>query len=266
MASGGRTVVARVAEAGGRLLVWRSLPGTFTIPAVAYDGSAGGLSADGRTLALIEPRQSFPRAQTRFLILGRGLAVRWPVTLRGDFSFDAISPHGRMMFLIQYLSPTDPTSYAVRAYDVQAGRLAQRPVVDPTEPDEKMGGTPVSRANGLGGRWAYTLYSRPGEAPFLHALDTAGRTARCIDLDALTGKDASYMRLRLDPGGGTVRVIDRGRPLLTMDTRTFAVAAAAAPAKPGGGGSSFPWLPAAAGMLAVATAALIGVVVLRRRA
>src|SRR3954451_19407450 len=72
MASGGRTVVARVAQAGGRGLVWRSFPGTFTIPAVAYDGSAGGLSADGKTLALIEPRQSFPRAETRFMILHRG--------------------------------------------------------------------------------------------------------------------------------------------------------------------------------------------------
>jgi hypothetical protein len=65
MASGGSTVVARVEQKGGQVLSWRSFPGTFTIPAVAYDGSAGGLSADGKTLALIEPRQSFPRAQTR---------------------------------------------------------------------------------------------------------------------------------------------------------------------------------------------------------
>src|SRR3954453_17073332 len=59
------TVVARVSVSGGRVLGSSLLPGTLTIPAVAYDGSASGLSGDGKTLVLIEPRQSFPRARTR---------------------------------------------------------------------------------------------------------------------------------------------------------------------------------------------------------
>ena len=96
-----------------------------------------------------------------------------------------------------------------------------------------MGGSPVSRANGPGGRWAYTLYAAPGATPFVHALDTAKRTARCIDLDELAGQDASSMRLRLEPGGRAVRVLDRGRPLLALDTRTFALREATA-AKGGG--------------------------------
>jgi len=264
--AGKETVVARIDTADGQVAASRVLPKTLTIPAVAYDGSASGLSGDGSTLVLIQPRTSFPRKRTGLAVVQtNGLfPMRW-IDLRGDFSFDAVSPRGGLVYLIQYLSPSDPTSYAVRAYDVQAGRLVKRPVVDPTEPDEKMGGTPVSRANGLGGRWAYTLYSRPGKAPFLHALDTAKRTARCVDLDELAGKDASLMRLRLDPDGSAVRVVDRGRPLLTMDTRTFAVADALA-AKPSGGGNSFPWLPAAAGVLALAAAAVVGVVLLRRRA
>src|SRR2546428_937782 len=64
-----RTIVGRVAQHRGQILAWRSLRGTFTIPAVAYDGSAGGLSADGTTLVLIEPRISFPRATTKLLVL-----------------------------------------------------------------------------------------------------------------------------------------------------------------------------------------------------
>ena len=68
--AGSRTIVERVAQDGGQVLAWRSLPGTFTIPAVAYDGSAGGLSADGTTLVLIEPRTSVPRTTTRLLVLG----------------------------------------------------------------------------------------------------------------------------------------------------------------------------------------------------
>lgn len=49
--AGARTVVARVAQDGGRVLASRSLAGNFTIPAVAYDGTA----RDPRG----EPRRSF---------------------------------------------------------------------------------------------------------------------------------------------------------------------------------------------------------------
>jgi hypothetical protein len=196
MASGGRTVVARVAQTGGRVLMWRSFPGTFTIPAVAYDGSAGGLSADGKTLALIEPRQSFPRAQTRFLILGRGLAPRRSVSLKGDFSFDAISPHGDWLYLIHYTSPQDPTRYLVQGYDLRRWRLSPAPIVDPTAPGEKMRGNPLTRAMSADGRWAYTLYDGGGGTPFVHALDTVARSAHCIDLDSLSANsDLSKLRL-----------------------------------------------------------------------
>ena len=44
----GRTIVARTATRGGRVLRHVSIAGNFTIPAVAYDGSASGLSADGQ--------------------------------------------------------------------------------------------------------------------------------------------------------------------------------------------------------------------------
>ena len=57
------TIVQRIARNGGRVLAWQKILGTFTIPAVAYDSSASGLSADGSTLVLIQPRSSFPRAQ-----------------------------------------------------------------------------------------------------------------------------------------------------------------------------------------------------------
>jgi hypothetical protein len=222
--AGSGTVVARVGTADGRIVASRMLPGALTIPAVAYDSSASGLSGDGRRLVLIQPRVTFPRKRTGLAVLDtRSLvAGRW-IDLCGDFSFDAVSPHGGLVYLIQYLSRFDPTKYAVRAYDVRAGRLLTRPVVDPTEPDEQMGGTPISRANGRGGRWAYTLYAVPGATPFVHALDTAKRTARCIDLDQLAGTDVSSWRLRLDDHGRTVSLLRGGRPMLGVDTRTFAV-------------------------------------------
>ena len=220
----GDTVVAQVARSGGRVVRWRLVRGTFTIPAVAYDRSAGGLAADGRTLALIAPRLGFPRTDTTLLVLdARRLAPRRSIRLRGDFSFDAISPGGRWLYLIQYLSPRDPTRYAVRAYDVRAGRLAPRRVVDPREPGERMQGVPLSRAASTDGRWAYTLYERAAAPPFVHALDTAHRTARCIDLDALARVDVSRARLRLAADGRTLVVRDPGGALAFVDPTTWTV-------------------------------------------
>src|SRR5688500_20333304 len=47
----------------------RRLGGPFAIPAVAYDGSPGGISADGRTLVLIRPRTRYPRKRTTFALV-----------------------------------------------------------------------------------------------------------------------------------------------------------------------------------------------------
>jgi hypothetical protein len=220
----GQTVVARVQRAGGRALGWRFVPGAFTIPAVALDGSPAGLSADGRTLVLIRPRVSFPQRSTRLAIIdARTLRVRRVVTLRGDFSFDAISPNGRHVYLIQYVAPKDPTRYAVRSYDVARSRLDHGQIVDPHERDEAMRGFPLTRTTSADGRWAYTLYDGAGEHPFIHALDTGRRTARCIDLDSLTARDLGTPRLRLDAGGSRL-VLDNGtKPLARVDTKTFAV-------------------------------------------
>jgi hypothetical protein len=107
---GKQTLVEATWRGGGQIVRMQTWPGTWTIPAVAYDGSASGLSADRRTLVLIEPRQSFPRAQTRLLVVdAHNLASASVVLLHGDFSFDAVSPNGRRIFLIHYTSSIDPT-------------------------------------------------------------------------------------------------------------------------------------------------------------
>jgi hypothetical protein len=226
--AGSRTIVERVAQHGGQVLAWRSLRGTFTIPAVAYDGSPGGLSAHGTTLVLIEPRTSFPRAATTLFALGsNGLKSQRLVRLTGDFSFDAVSPDGSLLYLIHYTSPTDPTRYLVQAYDVQRGRLLTKPIVDPKEPGEKMRGNPLSRALSADGRWAYTLYDGAGATPFVHALDTVGRSAHCIDLDAIAaGTDLWRLRLGVDPDDSHLAVRNGATPLLLIDLRTLRVASA----------------------------------------
>ena len=262
------TVVARVRRNGGRIDRSRLLQGTFTIPAVAYDGSASGLSADGSVLVLIQPSsRSRGRGPRSPCSTPRRLRLLKVLRLHGDFSFDAISPNGNRIYLINYLSPRDATKYAVRAYDVQAGRLLPKPVVDPKEADEQMRGRPISRAMSPDGRWAYTLYDGNGKTPFVHALDTSRATARCIDLDALEGNTYLWrLHLTVRGGGKRLAVRDGSETELVVNTKTFAVSKPSpAPTSTARQGSSLTW-PWAAGASAIALAlAAAGLVVASRR-
>jgi hypothetical protein len=233
------TLVARIERNGGRVVGFRRIRGRFTLPAVAYDGSAAGLSTDGRSLVLIAPRQGFPRRTTTFAVLdARTLKLRKTLTLRGDYSFDALSPDARWMYLIHYTSPKSPLAYEVRALDLGRGTLHAEPIVDPREPNEKMNGHPLTRATSRDGRWAYTLYEG-AEHPFVHALDTTRRDARCIDLDWLHGRKGLWdLRFDLDDEGRRllVRTPD-GERVAAVDTRTFE---ASLPAAAGVGGGAWP--------------------------
>jgi hypothetical protein len=254
------TIVERVARNGGRVLGWQWVAGTFTIPAVAYDSSASGLSADGKTLVLIEPRQSFPRARTTFAVFDtRNIRLQSVFTLRGDFSFDAISPRGRKIFLINYTSPADPTRYTVRAYDLQAGVLLPKPIVDPKETANKMRGAPITRLLSPDGRWAYTLYDGAGGMPFVHALDTATSRAHCIDLPMLAGNRFLWsMRFARGPDG-QIRIGEPGSPVAVVDTATFAASVPAVHTA----SDLRPWLIAAA--LAALSLLVVGTAFTRRR-
>ena len=220
---GAITLVERIARNGGRVQGLARLRGNYTIPAVAYDSSASGLSADGRTLVLIAPRRAFPRATTTFAVLdAHTLHLRRTFTLPGDFSFDAVSQRGRRMFLINYTSPADPTRYTVRAYDIRVGALLQKPIIDPAERSDRMRGAPITRLPSADGRWAYTLYDGAGGTPFVHALDTATSRAHCIDLPMLVGNQKLWsMRFTRGPGA-QIRLGASGKQLAVADTTTFA--------------------------------------------
>jgi hypothetical protein len=258
---GASTLVERIARNGGRIIGLQRIAGTFTIPAVAYDSSASGLSADGRTLVLIQPRRAFPRAKTTFALLdARSLRLGRIFTLRGDFSFDAISQHGRKMFLINYTSPADPTRYTVRAYDLRANTLLPKPIVDPAERSDKMRGAPITRMLSADGRWAYTLYDGAGGTPFVHALDTATSRAHCIDLPMLVGNQ-NLWSLRFTRGpDAQIRIGTTGVAVAVVDTTTFAASVPAV----NGPSALRPWLIVAAAVLA-ALSLLVALAATRRR-
>ncbi len=221
------TLALSIRRNGGQVLHSKMLRGRYTVPVVALDGTAGGLSADGRTLVLIRPRPGFPRARTTFAIIDtQRLRTREIVRLRGDFSYDAMSPDGGLVYLIQYTSRRDPTRYEVRGYDTRTNRLLPDPIIDPRAFGEKgMRGYPITRATSRDGQWAYTLYDGAGQHPFVHALNTRDMTAACIDVHALKGrKDLMALGLDVTGDGRELNVLDpKDRPLAAIDTKTFRV-------------------------------------------
>ena len=199
--SGGRTILQQLE--GSRILRYRTLPGDYGIPGAAYDGSATGLSADGRTLVLAQFAASWNRTRLLPVDTHRYLRPLRPIVLAGFYTVDAISPDGSRLYLIHYRRPQrSVVDYEVRAYDLRARRLLPGAIVDPREPDEKMTGMPMTRVTGAQGRWVYTLYD--AKEPFVHALDTVSGTARCIDLSATALRNAFDAKLALD--GSTLRI------------------------------------------------------------
>jgi hypothetical protein len=221
--AGHDTVIKRLTVGGGRAESAIRVSGRYGIPGVDYSGSVTGLSADGGTLILAEFPGNGPPRMTRLLVLDtRRLAVRARLALPGWSTVDAISPDGRWLYLIHYIS-SDNSRYEVRAYDLPARRLMAQPVVDPRDHGEAMIGFAITRVMSADGRWAYTLYSRPSGAPFVHALDTAGRRAVCVDLPSVANTDIGSASLRLGRGGANLRIDADGVTRAVINTRTFVV-------------------------------------------
>jgi len=219
------TVLAAVRGRDGRMLRSNAIRGFYAVPLVTYNGVAGGLSGDGRSLVLATygPMPG-RRGKTRFAVVRTStLAVRSEFVLPGSWSFDAVSPDAATLFLTEHLRAGDDPLYRIRTFDTRTGRLG-RAIVDRLEGEGEMTGAPVARESSNGGRWAYTVYARRGADPFVHALDTVRREAFCIDLP-LRLDYARQWALRVQLRGAetlSVSIPGRGR-LATVDTRSWKV-------------------------------------------
>jgi len=191
------------------------LDGIAGFPVPTSDGIGEGLSHDGRTLVL-----AFGGSSRFAVVDARSLAVRRDVRLRGQFSYDALSPTGRTLFLIQYLQGR-VSHYYVRAYDVARGRLLRQIIFDAREKGEgPMTGSPVTRATGPSGRWGYTLYARrPSGELFVHALDSVDLHAYCVDLPRRASGNVWHTKLELKPG--RLAVVAGTKRLAVIDTKTL---------------------------------------------
>ena len=179
-----------------------SLRGFYGVPLVAYDGTTGGLSGDGRTLVLALATGRCPasrhdalrssstrrRSGSAPIVLARLVVVRRDLARR----LDALSRRA--------LSAGDRASLPRRALRHASTRqLLRTPIVDRLDGEEAMRGQPVTRSDDAGRPLGvHALRAREHE-PFVHALDTVRRQAYCIDLPLdlrRAGADAATARAR----------------------------------------------------------------------
>jgi hypothetical protein len=215
-----------------------------------------GLSRDGRTLVAQTLTSGNP---TSFLVLNtRTMRVREQFTLKGNFSFDALSPDASRLYLIQRVDANNYSRYIVRAYDLKAHRLLPGRIADRTQKSWVMQGDALTRTTSLGGRWVYTLYMNNGGTPFIHALDTVKGVAHCIGIPWASTDQGGLGNVVLSLHGKRLAVHWRsGRSWLNVDTASWRISSAP--------GSGFPWRWLGLGLGVIAAAGALLLLARRRR-
>jgi hypothetical protein len=220
--AGRDTTVSALEASSGAQVMTRTVHGAFGIPQITQNGLTGGLFHDGSAFVL---QNVGIKGTSSFVVLDtHDLAVRDTVRLSGTFGFDALSPDGSVLYLIQHMTTQDIDHYVVRAYDLRAHTLLPGRIADKAQKSWVMQGFATARTASPDGRWVYTLYANPGGYPFVHALDAVRGVAHCIGLPwtavnqtAIFNADLALRGDKLD-----VRFAD-GTTWRTIDRRTWRV-------------------------------------------
>lgn len=187
----GATIVSELevqAEPPGRS---QTIPGEWRLPTIGADPLPVGVSADGQTIVLVEPGATAATDGTsRFAIVSRTFDAKPRIVeLDGAFEYDALSPDGSLLYVVEHLAGPPDGHYQVRVVDTATGILRDGVVVDKANLDEPMAGYPIAQLRESSGM-VYTLY-RGADHPFIHALSSVDGWAICIDLPATGADDAA---------------------------------------------------------------------------
>jgi len=195
-------VLTRIAVFGrdGRLRSKRLVPGSWSLPA-AVPGQAEGFSWDGSRVVVVSTRNP-----GRFVALSAAGpdTVRRTVAPRGRYSYDGLSADGTRLFLVERANEDGVPGYRVLRYDLQTGVLDPHPIVDKAEGETILVGEPVARAPTRD--FLYTVYEN-GARPFVHALESEGNFALCLDLpvEHRAAAHAAWSARRLGDGAAEIR-------------------------------------------------------------
>ncbi|HET7146644.1 MAG TPA: hypothetical protein VFI10_05530 [Gaiellaceae bacterium] len=217
-AKSGDDTVVRALRSDGSVAMSRPVAGSFGIPLLTYKGPGGGLFHDGSAFVL----QSVGFGpETTFKIVDAGnLSTRDTIALEGTFAYDALSPDGGTLYLIQHTSSDDLQHYVVRAYDLREHALLPGKIADKTQRGWVMQGFPAARATTPSGRWVYTMYWNPNGFPFVHALDTVAGVAHCVGFAAPRPNSSTVLDYTLTVKGKKLLVRMRSGVLYRSIDRT----------------------------------------------
>ena len=219
--SGQDTKLMQLAVKDDSTLRSTTVDGAFGIPMLGVHNVPLGMFRDGKTFVLQSvannPTTSFQ------LINTSDLSTRDTITLRGTYAFDALSPDGSKLYLIQHTSAQDLQHYIVRAYDLATHALMPGRIADKTQKSWVMQGWPATRTETANGRWVYTLYANPGGYPFVHALDTVRGVAHCVGF-AWRGDYGPLFDYRMEVRGDKLAILSNAGTLYrVIDRTTWAV-------------------------------------------
>jgi hypothetical protein len=180
----------------------QSIDGAWRLPTIGAEPLPVGVSADGQTIVLVEASPDTSGKTSRFAILKRTFDSKPRfVELKGAFEYDAISPDGSILYVVEHLAGPPEGHYQVRAVDVATGALRDGVIVDKLNTDEAMAGYPIAQLRGPNG-FVFTLY-RAADHEFIHALSTIDGWALCIDLPAGSSRaDAAALDWGLTSSSG----------------------------------------------------------------
>jgi hypothetical protein len=251
----GATTLIESVGSDGSVWNWPSFKGSWGIPMITYRDPAG-LSRDGRTLVVQTLVAGNP---TRFLVLNtRTMRVREQFTLKGNYSFDALSPDASKLYLIQRVDAKNYSRYIVRAYSLSTHTLLPGRIADRTQKSWVMQGDALTRTTSLDGRWVYTLYMNNGGTPFIHALDTVKGVAHCIGIPWASTDQGGLGNVVLTLHDTRLAVHWRsGRSWLNVDTATWRLTPDSS--------AGFPWRWIGLGLGVLAAAGALLLLARRRR-
>jgi len=179
---GGSTRLQALDIASGQILRETKLDSAYGLPLITPDSVLGGLSPDGRWLALTARTSS---KKTQFVVLDTAFKQKpKQANLDGYFFFDGLNNSGTSLFLTESLADDPAAKYYVRRYDLTSGALDPNVIVEKGEGVVPMSGARHTAVASKSGDWLYSLYLDPAHGPFIHALPITENVgiAFCIDL------------------------------------------------------------------------------------
>ena len=204
-----RNLVVQPGFGGGS----QSVLGTWRLPTIGSDPMPVGVSVDRRTVVLVEggaDATTGARSTSRFAIVRTSFDDRPRiVALDGDFEYDALSPDGSTLYVVEHLAGPPAGHYQVRMVDVATGTLRPEVVADKSGGGEAMAGYPIAQVRRPDGM-VFTLY-RGAEHPFIHTLSSTDGWALCIDLPETGVADPAVdleWGMAATPTGGSIVAVN----------------------------------------------------------